>query len=102
MSNASGGAARQDLGACVLRASELACFQNDGAQRNASRLLLLLRNPGLLRSCTLRTTEFAGSGGIVLHVPWRKGLTSRSLHSLARVVNRLHIRYEVTVIGCYG
>jgi hypothetical protein len=52
------------------RARELACFQNDGAQRNASRLLLLLlRNPGLLRSCTLRTREFAGCGGIVVHIP---------------------------------
>jgi hypothetical protein len=37
-----------------------------------------------------------------LPIPWRKGLSSRSLHSLARVVNRLHIRYEVTVIGRYG
>jgi hypothetical protein len=55
--------------ACV-RACELACFQNDGAQRNASRRLLL-RNPGLLSCCTLRTGECAWSGGIVFPVPWR-------------------------------
>jgi hypothetical protein len=99
MSNASGGAARQDLGACVHASSRVSRMME---RRGTPVVVFFFAILDFCVAAHYALENVNGPAESSFPVLWRNRLSSRSFHSLTRVVNRLHIRYEITVIGRYG